>query len=124
MTPPAQPPRKDKGGRPPSRGKGRAGRPPTRRGRPWQPVRPPDEDLEVTAWHGSRSEIVDPLTGQAAERRSVQPVAATKEYVCPGCNQEIRRGTGHVVVVPAAAPDMRRHWHTPCLERALRHGLR
>lgn len=59
-----------------------------------------------------------------AEMHKMQPYQATKEYLCPGCNQEIRPGTGHLVVVPLAEPGMRRHWHTPCLERARRHGVR
>jgi len=66
----------------------------------------------------------DPLTGQTAELQKVQPYQARKEYICPGCNQEIRAGTGHVVVVPINAPDLRRHWHSPCFERATRHGVR
>lgn len=49
--------------------------------------------------------------------RHVQPYEATKEYRCPGCNQEIRPGTGHKVVVPLDAPDLRRHWHTSCWSR-------
>jgi hypothetical protein len=64
--------------------------------------------------------VEDPLTGSTAEIRRVQPYQARKEYICPGCNQEIRVGTGHVVVVPLSQPDMRRHWHTPCFERAKR----
>lgn len=68
--------------------------------------------------------VQDPLTGQTAELQRIQPFKALKEYVCPGCHQEIREGTGHLVVVPLSAPDLRRHWHTPCLERAGRHGLR
>jgi hypothetical protein len=44
----------------------------------------------------------------------VQPYQATKRYLCPGCNHHIERGTGHVVVVPRDAPDLRRHWHLPC----------
>jgi hypothetical protein len=48
------------------------------------------------------------------EVRRVHPFEATKTYRCPGCNHEIRAGTGHVVVVPHEAPDLRRHWHTPC----------
>jgi hypothetical protein len=67
--------------------------------------------------------MTDPLTGRTAEIRSIQPMDAVKEYVCPGCNQEIRPGTGHVVIVPLSAPDLRRHWHRPCLDRAARHGL-
>jgi len=49
--------------------------------------------------------------------RVVQPFQARKLYVCPGCHQEIPPGTGHLVVVPAGAPDLRRHWHRPCWER-------
>ena len=52
-----------------------------------------------------------------AEIHRVQPYQALKEYLCPGCNQEIRVGVGHVVVVPLAEPAHRRHWHTPCYER-------
>lgn len=46
--------------------------------------------------------------------RRIQPYEATKTYLCPGCNHDIRPGTGHVVVVPTDAPDLRRHWHTAC----------
>lgn len=73
---------------------------------------------------GNRARLVtDPLTGSTAELRRVQPYQARKEYVCPGCNQEVRAGTGHVVLVPVSEPDLRRHWHSPCYERAARHGL-
>jgi hypothetical protein len=48
------------------------------------------------------------------EVRRVQPYEARKAYLCPGCNQEIGTGVGHVVVVPTTAPDLRRHWHHPC----------
>ena len=51
------------------------------------------------------------------EVRFVHPFQARKEYVCPGCQQEIPAGMGHVVVVPRATPDLRRHWHRPCWER-------
>lgn len=74
--------------------------------------------------HGAGAQFVeDPLTGEMAELRRVQPFEARKEYICPGCNQEIRAGTGHVVIVPLRQPDLRRHWHSPCRERAVRHGL-
>jgi hypothetical protein len=46
--------------------------------------------------------------------RRVQPYEATKRYVCPGCNRDIPAGTGHYVVVPVAAADLRRHWHRGC----------
>jgi len=68
--------------------------------------------------------IDDPITGTTAEIRRVQPFEARKEYICPGCNQEIRRGAGHLVVVPLSASDLRRHWHAPCLQRARQHGHR
>ena len=80
--------------------------------RPWQRAARRDEF------------VTDPLTGQTAEFRRVQPFQASKEYVCPGCNQEVKAGTGHVVVVPLSAPDLRRHWHGPCFDRARRHGHR
>jgi hypothetical protein len=51
------------------------------------------------------------------EVRRVQPYEATKAYVCPGCHRDITPGTGHVVVVPRAAPDLRRHWHHTCWTR-------
>lgn len=52
----------------------------------------------------------------------VQPYEARKVYLCPGCNQDIGVGVGHLVVVPAEAPDLRRHWHTPCwTHRKTRH---
>jgi hypothetical protein len=51
------------------------------------------------------------------EVRRVQPYEATKGYVCPGCNRDIPAGMGHLVVVPIAAPDLRRHWHRGCWDR-------
>lgn len=44
----------------------------------------------------------------------MQPFEARKRYTCPGCNGAIEVGTGHLVVVPRLAPDLRRHWHRPC----------
>lgn len=51
--------------------------------------------------------------------RQVPGSAAAKEYRCPGCDQEIRPGTAHVVVWPAETPglDERRHWHNACWRR-------
>ena len=56
----------------------------------------------------------DPTAWMDAEVRRVQPYEARKTYVCPGCNRDITAGTGHVVVVPHEAPDLRRHWHHGC----------
>jgi hypothetical protein len=52
--------------------------------------------------------------------RHVQPYQAVKAYRCPGCDHEIRPGEGHEVVVPRAAPQDRRHWHTGCWRGELR----
>lgn len=56
----------------------------------------------------------DPSDTEDAEVRYVQPYRATKRYLCPGCNRDIPVGTGHMVVVPPDAPDLRRHWHRGC----------
>jgi hypothetical protein len=58
------------------------------------------------------------------EVRRVQPYEATKAYLCPGCNGEIGPGTGHLVVVPVEAPDLRRHWHRSCWEHRHRRRAR
>jgi hypothetical protein len=50
----------------------------------------------------------------------VQPYQAVKSYRCPGCEGDIRPGTGHVVAVPHADPDDRRHWHHGCWEHRAR----
>jgi len=51
--------------------------------------------------------------------RQVPGAAATKLYRCPGCDQELRPGTAHVVVWPAESADAaeRRHWHSVCWQR-------
>ena len=57
------------------------------------------------------------LDGEQVEVRTVQPFQAVKDYICPGCQQTVAAGVGHVVVVPQLDPDLRRHWHRPCWER-------
>ncbi|MFV0534593.1 MAG: hypothetical protein ACK5MR_13175 [Cumulibacter sp.] len=56
-------------------------------------------------WKGERWRVV-PVTGSAAR----------KEYRCPGCDQVVRIGQGHVVVWSHydVDGDDRRHWHSPC----------
>jgi hypothetical protein len=59
----------------------------------------------------------------------LQPYQAVKTYCCPHCNRDIPSGTGHLVVVPRHAVDLRRHWHKGCWQlverRAARHtGVR
>ncbi|MGA3352522.1 MAG: hypothetical protein ABSD85_04960 [Acidimicrobiales bacterium] len=68
------------------------------------------------ALRGESSFVEDPLSLGTAEIRRIQPYQADKTYICPGCNQEIRPGTGHLVVVPLSDPGGRRHWHSPCWE--------
>lgn len=48
----------------------------------------------------------DPSDTDDADVRFVQPYQATKSYLCPGCNRYIPTGMGHMVVVPADAPDL------------------
>jgi hypothetical protein len=79
----------------------------TRRGGPPSPV----EEAADGDW------VVRSLTGAGSD----------KTYRCPGCDQEIRPRTPHVVTWPAyardsdldpwdteSAADWRRHWHTAC----------
>jgi hypothetical protein len=89
-----------------------------------------------SARRGSRPGGRDPLhrpdpVEEAADGdwvvRAVPGAATGKTYRCPGCDQEIRAGTPHVVTWPAyardsdllpwdtdSAADHRRHWHTAC----------
>lgn len=57
--------------------------------------------------------------------RPVPGARSGKTYRCPGCDQEIKPGTGHVVAWPAdergSAQD-RRHWHTSCWDARERRG--
>jgi hypothetical protein len=57
---------------------------------------------------------LDSATLGPLQIRRVQPYEAHKDYSCPGCGRTIMRGTGHYVVVPDEAPDLRRHWHRGC----------
>ena len=67
----------------------------------------------VESWAG-RDWVVRPITGSAS----------TKIYRCPGCDQEIRPATPHIVAWPLEDDDTsgqrlgeRRHWHRACWER-------
>ncbi|MGH2689127.1 MAG: hypothetical protein ACRDKW_10025, partial [Actinomycetota bacterium] len=71
----------------------------------------------------ARDPLPPPLWIDAPEGvtvRPVQPHQAVKAYRCPGCDHEIRPGTGHVVVVPDEGPQLRRHWHSSCWQQHLR----
>jgi hypothetical protein len=51
---------------------------------------------------------------------TVRAVTGDKPYRCPGCQQMIRPGLPHLVVVEEDDVEGRRHWHTPCWRRELR----
>ena len=57
---------------------------------------------------------------QDAEVRRIQPYQATKTYLCPGCQHDVRPGVSHLVVVEEDDVESRRHWHTECWRRELR----
>jgi hypothetical protein len=57
--------------------------------------------------------------------RRITGSSSTKTYRCPGCDQEIRPATPHVVAWPADGADGeqdRRHWHSACWEARGRRG--
>lgn len=74
-----------------------------------------NDDGEMTKGRGGFSD--DPMSGLAASVKHVQPYQATKVYLCPGCNNEIAVGVGHVVIVPLGRTEDRRHWHSACWTR-------
>ncbi|HEU0190707.1 MAG TPA: hypothetical protein VFR17_05480 [Mycobacterium sp.] len=68
-------------------------------------------------------------TGPDGHPYEVRPVIgsrAVKVYRCPGCDNEIRSGTPHVVVwatdLGQAGLDDRRHWHTSCWDSRATRG--
>lgn len=76
---------------------------------------------------GPRRETVEEAADGDWVVRSLTGAASTKPYRCPGCDQEIRPATPHVVSWPAyprdsdldpwdteSAADQRRHWHAVC----------
>ena len=65
--------------------------------------------------------------------RQVTGSASTRAYRCPGCDQEIRPATPHVVAWPASFREDgsddedagladRRHWHAACWRARGRRG--
>jgi hypothetical protein len=50
--------------------------------------------------------------------------ASGKAYRCPGCDQELRPATPHVVAWLEGQPDDRRHWHTACWSARDRRGVK
>ena len=94
------------------------------------------------ARHGAgRKPSTEPGTGSGSQRlggeqvhwwrgmeyrvRSVPGAAASaKPYRCPGCDQLLAPGLGHLVAWPADDLDAsdRRHWHTSCWAARDRRG--
>jgi hypothetical protein len=62
------------------------------------------------------AERVEEFRGEPHVVRSVTGSSEAKAYRCPGCDQEIRSGTPHVVAWPQWQHDAtdRRHWHSSC----------
>jgi hypothetical protein len=56
--------------------------------------------------------------------RLVTGSASTRPYRCPGCDQEIRPATPHLVAWPEGDLDDRRHWHTACWRARARRGVK
>ena len=55
--------------------------------------------------------------------RAITGSSSTKAYRCPGCDQQIRPATPHIVAWPAhGSPEDRRHWHTACWRARDRRG--
>jgi hypothetical protein len=99
---------------------------PRRGGRPVRGRRPAsdaaeDRDEDVDGGRALRGfrRVEDRPDGSWMVTR-VNGQQTVKTYRCPGCNQEIRPGTAHVVVWSAeplgalGGLEDRRHWHTPC----------
>ena len=73
-------------------------------------------DAEPRPAGGAHQDVEEHPDGDWVVRR-ITGSSSTKTYRCPGCDQEIRPATPHVVAWPADRPageDERRHWHTAC----------
>lgn len=84
------------------------------------------DDRPVSA--GGIRQVVEMPDGEWVVQR-ITGSASTKPYRCPGCDQEIRPATPHIVAWPfdtGAHDDTRlqerRHWHTPCWNARTRRG--
>jgi hypothetical protein len=63
---------------------------------------------QVQSWRGVEYRV-RPVAGAS-------PGSVTRPYRCPGCDQLLAAGAGHLVAWPAEDLDAsdRRHWHTAC----------
>ena len=84
---------------------------------------PPPRRGQLT---GGNETVEEASDGDWVVRR-ITGATSDKVYRCPGCDQEIRPATPHVVTWPAyardsdlepwdttSAADWRRHWHATC----------
>jgi hypothetical protein len=71
-------------------------------------------------------DAVEEWRGVEYHVRRLTGAAATKAYRCPGCDQEIRPATPHVVAWPFGDSEAgdRRHWHSQCWKARDRRGAR
>ena len=78
--------------------------------------------------HGIESSTYNPNDlGLLFANNSISPcglTASARPYRCPGCDQELRASSPHVVVWPEGRPDDRRHWHTACWAARTRRGVK
>ncbi|WP_030268043.1 hypothetical protein [Streptomyces sp. NRRL B-24484] len=82
----------------------------------------PREDAPAAPFGGSLRRV----ESYGGEDWVVQTVAGSpgRHYRCPGCDQEIPPGVGHVVAWPDHGPGVedRRHWHRACWGARERRG--
>ncbi len=72
------------------------------------------------SWPPRPDAFLPALDGYVVQR--VPAFRATKDYVCPSCDNIIGVGQGHVVVWPDGLVDESRHWHLHCWRMASRRG--
>ena len=80
-----------------------------------RPDRPPGDEERAAGPRGF--ETVEEHPDGDWVVRTITGATSTKAYRCPGCDQEIRPATPHVVAWPAegyGTVEDRRHWHKAC----------
>ena len=89
--------------------------------------RKPDDAPALRPASGLGVRTIVEVKGEDWVVQRITGSASTKNYRCPGCNQEIRPATPHTVAWPyddhtdhEARVSDRRHWHNPCWERFAR----
>lgn len=78
--------------------------------------RPDAADLNLARALGSAPRR-EPYAAREWFVRTISGASSQRAYLCPGCQQEVRPGTPHLVVWPAdgvGGVDDRRHWHSAC----------